>query len=210
MIPGQRRKIRWCFGVDFLKLQSLIMCRLIVVSYVLPTLLLVIWGCGKNDPTIIEGRITDQKTGKALEGAYTVFYVQQLDGSGSTGQSSMRSNANGEFICTLDSDYDGSEETHREGYITKFTHSNFVNGQTNRMQVQLVPRDGVLILKINNNVSQHDTIYVYLYSRIESIENGTNGSAIELKVSPVVLQMGETYTEIFDLASPEEIQITWG
>lgn len=188
------------------------MSRTSISPCFLLALMLSALSCGKEKipPTVIKGRITDRKTGEPLQGAYTIFSVERKDnGSGNTGQPSPLSDANGEFSCTLNGDYAGAEETYQEGYITKSTRSNFVNGQTNSMEVQLIPRDGFLKLRIENNTGQHDILYANIYSRTEDIEKNFYNAEV-IKEYPLLLNKGEVYIEVFGLGSPDVVQIMWG
>ena len=57
------------------------MSKMILLSCFLLALGLFIPSCGKDDPTIIKGRVTDQKTGVPIEGVFVYELVskQKID-----------------------------------------------------------------------------------------------------------------------------------
>ncbi|MCY7330788.1 MAG: hypothetical protein LH618_19705, partial [Saprospiraceae bacterium] len=93
-------------------------------------------------------------------------------------------------------------------YIVHEKNLPIVEGQENNLDIKMVPRDGFLRLNIKNDMGQHDTIYAYIYSLIGDIEG--SGSEGSLKTYPVILQTGDTYMEILQLASPETVAVRWG
>ncbi len=180
-------------------------------SCFLLALILAICGCGKEDkPTFINGKITNRKTGEPMEG---VSIILQGKRTGTNGQVEYfthgcpLTDTEGRFSCTLEGLYVTSDIT-KEGYIKREVPLSVVDRQENNLDITLVPRDGFLKLKIENNTGLHDTLYANIYSPTESLEKYYNGEVI--KEYPLLLTAGASYTETFALASPETVQILWG
>jgi len=172
-------------------------------------------GCGKDDkPTIIKGRITDRKTGEPIEGAFVYLTLSRPKSYAADEfftQSCGHSNANGEFNCTLEGKYEWMDFT-KEGYLFNKPSLNIADGKSNEVEINLIPRDGFLRLKIENTTGLHDTLYAAVHSQTIATESGQNiyynGEVV--KEYPLLLGQGEVYTQIFDLVSPEIVQIMWG
>ena len=169
-------------------------------------------GCGKEDkPTIIKGRITNRKTGAPIEGVFvylTLSRPKRYAADEFFTQSCGHSNSNGEFNCTLEGKYEWMDFT-KEGYLFNKPSLNIADGKTNDVEISLIPRDGFLRLKIENTTGLHDTLHASIHSQTEYLEGGQNFYT-PTNTYPLVLNQGETYTEIFALASPEIVQIMWG
>ncbi len=170
-------------------------------------------GCGKEDkPTIsIKGTVIDQKTGQPINDAFVYCRGVSLneDGGEVPASCSDRTDVNGQFACVFIGNY-GASTISKEGYIDKFVSLNVEDKEDDI--IQLIPRDGFMRLRIENNTGQHDTLYASVYSRIVATETMQNiyydGEVI--KEYPLLINQGEIYTEIFDLPSTEVIQIRWG
>jgi hypothetical protein len=118
------------------------------------------------------------------------------------------SNTNGEYEYALDGDFTGMSLI-KEGYVGYDGHVFKVNdGETNTINVSLVPRDGFLSLNIQNLTGQYDTIYVLVLSPIKIAEE-SDQSGYPTKKSPLTLKKNESYTEVFKVASPDEVIIAW-
>ncbi len=78
---------------------------MILLSCFLLALGLFIPSCGKDDPTIIKGRVTDQKTGVPIEGVFVYLNMARPKRHSADeyfSQACGHTNSNGEFNCTLE------------------------------------------------------------------------------------------------------------
>jgi len=187
------------------------MWKMSILLYILLALIPVSWSCHKDaKPTIIQGRITDQKTGEPIAGAFVRMGGKRIDATQPEEYfeaSCPDTDAEGHFSCTIEGDYTSST-IGKAGYITHERFLEVTNRQENDIDIHLVPRDGFLRLNIKNFTGQHDSLYVNIFSLIEDMEGVNNGE--NLKNFPLIIAKGETYTELIDLPSPELIKIRWG
>ena len=191
------------------------MSRTSIAPCFLLALLLGALSCGKEDtPTVINGIVTDRKTGETVEGALIYMTGKK---KGNSGQDEFfthacpRTDANGVFSCTIQGDYSSSEVT-KNGYVDYEKFLAIGNGEDNNVNISLVPRDGFLRLQIENNTGQHNTLYASVYSHTVTTEGRKNTywSGEVINIYPLLLNQGEIYTEVIDLPSPEIVQIRWG
>ena len=172
-------------------------------------------GCGKdkNDPTVIKGRITDQKTMLPIKEANLHIGAKKENANGNYEyfSPSCRSDADGRFNCTFLGNYESSDIS-KDGYVTKHNSLIVIDEQENNSNISLIPRDGFLRLRINNNTGSPSPLYATVYSRTIKIETRQNSyyTGESIKQYPLSIGLGETYTEILDLPSPEFVQIRWG
>jgi hypothetical protein len=181
----------------------------IISSILLSSFLILLFACGKEAPapTVINGKVTDKKSGLPIEGVVINIDFQQMSGLLVTKHEykQFTTDQQGEFHYTHHSDYDGTySDVGKGGYVTQ-SPLGIKRGEVNNLKIQLVPKDGTLRLELINDTGQFDAIYVVL-------RNPSYGSlyAINLPQFPVVLPVGEKYTTYFDLPSEEFSQIYWG
>lgn len=187
------------------------------IRFISPLLLsafcILFFACGKENPspTVINGKVTDKKSGLPIEGASIDIDFQtekQVSGSLVTEHEyvSLSTDAQGEFQYTHDADYTRTySDIGKTGYAPRSPLGKIKRGEVNNLEIQLVPKDGTLRLELSNDMGQFDAIYVVL-------RNPSYGPlyAINLPQFPVVLPVGEKYTTYFDLPSEEFSQIYWG
>jgi len=177
-----------------------------LIRFISPLLLLsfliLLFACGKeaSGPTVINGKVTDKKSGLPIEGAVINIDFQQLSGLIVTNHEykQFATDQQGEFHYTHNSDYDGTySDVGKGGYVTQ-SPLGIKRGEINNLEIQLVPKDGTLRLELSNDTGQFDSIYMLL-------RNPSYGPlyAINLPQFPVVLPAGEKYTTYFDLPSEE-------
>jgi hypothetical protein len=98
---------------------------------------------------------------------------------------------------------------YKEGYLPKIDPAgalSFQYGDTNLVDIQLVPTDGYLKLRLKNDTGQFDSIYLNIESQTMTLERlGVKST----KQYPVVLKTGEAYDEIFAFPSNEPVSIYW-
>jgi len=184
----------------------------LISSILLSSFLILLFACGKEAPapTVINGKVTDKKTGEPIEGAkvYIDFRTEkQVSGSLVTEHEyvSLSTDAQGEFQYTHDANYTNTySEIGKVGYAPQ-SPLNIRKGEVNNLGIQLIPNDAILRLELINDTGQFDAIYVVL-------KNPSYGPlyGINLPHFPVVVPIGEKYTTYFYLPSEEFSQIYWG
>ncbi|MBK8192894.1 MAG: hypothetical protein IPK76_06720 [Lewinellaceae bacterium] len=79
-------------------------------------------------------------------------------------------------------------------------------GDTNVVNIQLIPTDGFLKLILKNDTGQQDSVYIKICSPIAISE----GLGVETTSNyPQIIQDGEVYTEHFSFPSEDTITIYW-
>lgn len=174
--------------------------------------LLIAFACKKETPpTVINGKVTDKKTGEPIEGATAIVdFTTEETVSGSIKirhtTITLKTDAQGKFQYTHESDFDGiSSEISKAGYAPRSPLGKIKRGEVNNLEVQLIPKDATLRLELSNDTGQFTAIYVVL-------KNPSYGTlyGINLPQFPVVLPIGEKHTAYFDLPSEEFSQVYWG
>ena len=186
------------------------MFRISWFSFFLLANIFIAGSCKKDTPpTVVKGKVIDIKTGKPVKDANIEFGItKEVNGLDQyLTQTTLPTDANGEFICVLESEYYAIIIS-KDGYASKYPHLDIIPGQTNSIEVNLVPRDGFLKLKIKNDTGLHDTIYTSIFSRILVTEARLNTYDVT-KEFPLVLYKDEIYNQLFLLPSPEVVQIRW-
>jgi len=99
-----------------------------LIRFISPLLLLsfliLLFACGKeaSGPTVINGKVTDKKSGLPIEGAVINIDFQQLSGLIVTNHEykQFATDQQGEFHYTHNSDYDGTySDVGKGGYVTQ-------------------------------------------------------------------------------------------
>ncbi|HRI58183.1 MAG TPA: hypothetical protein PK228_00590 [Saprospiraceae bacterium] len=173
---------------------------------------LLLFACGKEDPspTVINGKVTDKKTGEPIEGAAIGIDFQTektVSGSLKTEHEyvSLSTDAQGEFQYTHNADYTyTNSDIGKQGYAPQ-SPLKIKKGEVNILEIQLIPEDATLRLELSNDSGQYGAIYVVL-------KNPSYGSlyAINLPQFPVTLPIGEKYVTYFALPSEEFTKVHWG
>ncbi len=182
--------------------------KLFFLSFI-PFLLLP--GCDKDKPTIIKGTVTDRKTGKPIEKVSIEIsgeqYEKDREGRILYTLAYCNTDANGSYLCKLDGK-NASARFWKNNYLNHFGGGDVRDGEENIRDVSLVPRDGFLSLTIQNLTGQYDTIYALVLSPIKIAEE-RDPSGYSTKKYPLTLKKNESYTEVFRVASPDEVIIVW-
>ena len=126
--------------------------------------LLSLPACGKKD-TIINGRITDAKTGMPIGGAKIIYSL--VDETYETGSDhSIQSDPAGKFNIIIANDmllY--SFQIIEPGYLRKYRFdAAYVKGEVNDVEIKLHPQDATLRLIYENSSSQEKPIYLQAQS----------------------------------------------
>lgn len=175
---------------------------------------ILLFCCRKEEPslwTVIKGIISDRETGLPIKGVY-IFY-STITGNAPNEVStelSMLSDDQGKyFIIVPPNERFSFPNVYKEGYLPKIDPAgalSFQYGDTNLVDIQLVPTDGYLKLRLKNDTGQFDSIYLMVESQTMTLEGlGVKST----KQYPVVLKSGEVYDEIFAFPSNEPVNIYW-
>lgn len=177
------------------------------------SLLLLLLACGKEEagPTVIKGRITDKKTGAPIEGVYIECIGFKGEGGNQIIEDfSVYSDNFGDYETMIPQEYRISfPRVYKPGYLPKIDPNGATTiqvGNINIVNVQIIPTDGFLRLKISNDMAQHDSIYLKIFSPTMSSE----GLGVKGPNYPVVLASDAAHEEIFAFPSDEHVKIHWG
>jgi hypothetical protein len=174
--------------------------------------LLIAFACKKEvPPTVINGKVTDKKTGEPIEGAVTdLDFTTEKTVSGSIKTEhiivTLKTDTQGQFQYTHEDDFDGLfSQIYKTGYAPRSPVGKIRRSEVNNLEIQLIPKDAILRLKLSNDTGQFNAIYVIL-------KNPSYGPlyGINLPHFPVMLPVGEKYTSYLHLPSEEFSQIYWG
>lgn len=169
--------------------------------------LLGLGACEKGN-TIINGTITDAKTGLPIQGASISYGV--FEGPKSVGAVEQFTDNDGKFTIETGNRANFSGLTiMKTGYVKKQGFgTTYTSGTTNNIAIIMYPKDGILKLIVKNTSSQTDSIYVGAYSPIQDAEYDISQGIAAYH--PFVIQgmMQEFIT--FKMASEETVDIYWG
>jgi hypothetical protein len=190
------------------------------VHFISPLLLsafsILLFCCGKEEPppTVVTALVTDKKTGKPIEGAkvYVEFYSNNSSGTKEITSKSILTDANGKAHISHETNCDGTlfSTVTRKGYNTKAHLPMIRCGDSNHIEVKLIPQDGVLKINIENVTGQNNSIWVALRNPSYSFEANGLSDLIFLQHFPLSISQGELYSEYFDLTSEEYTSVFWG
>jgi hypothetical protein len=207
--------LSYCFTTTYLNPPAMSKPLRFISPLLLLAFSLLLFACGKEEasPTVINGKVTDKKSGLPIEGAeiYVEFFQEAKNGNVLTLPKTIITNENGEFSHTEASTCDGIGLTTvtKKKYNTR-AHLNIKCNQANDLDIKLVPKDGVLRLNVVNLNGSHDSIWIIIENPSKTIEAQGFTSRILLNEFPLVLLQGDEYVEIFDLTSEEFTKIYWG
>jgi hypothetical protein len=175
---------------------------------------LLLSSCDKGEPTVIQGVVTDRKTGAPVEGA-RVFCTVQPEVTDSEFSEVEITNANGEFRFSFPNSFYSVSlyEIEKGGYLKKFIQRSVTPGSQYFADVQLFPLDGVFRLKFKNNLGLHDTVYHQMICDQYLNENpywgyfsgGNKTAAFKSYIIP-----GDTLVKEYRVTSDSWIKVSWG
>lgn len=178
--------------------------RFILLS--LSILLLSLSACGKKD-TIINGRITDAKTGMPIKGVSINYGV--WDGGQATGSDQQFTDIDGKFTIEIgySENFSGLMLT-KAGYVPKQGFGmTYKNGVVNNLDIKMHPKDGTLMLIVENVSGQQDSVFVGIYSPLQNVEYQISEGIINY--AEFFLQGMPQQSLVFNLSSEETIDIFW-
>ena len=169
--------------------------------------------CKKDlPPTIINGVVTDKVTGASISAATVIFQFiyPGHDGGEYSKFVTLSTDIEGKFSHTQDSEYSEKySEVRKNGFVTH-PHLSFKRGMENNLEIQLIPKDGILKLNISNTSGTVDPLHIVLLN--PSMDAEAKGLPAEIKVQPYPLLLGnnENHVAFYDLPSGEFTKISWG
>ncbi len=180
--------------------------------FLLSVFLIGLAACYKDTTTVINGRVVDKVTGDPLVDAYVDFWVSHKENPAPNNYEIrvLYTDANGEFSIH-DADPIQVYWVLKAGYLPKGLGTPVVaveQGKVNNVTIEMIPKDGVLKLNLENNTGIHDTIYVGVYSALQHSELGLSYGFIVNY--PFAVQSMSSRNVIINLASEETIDIYWG
>lgn len=156
-------------------------------------------GCSKDDPpTIIKGKVTDRKTGSAIEEAQ--FRIDISTGVNSTTSEYFYTDSKGEFNYTLENlgSIIGSSGVFKPGYVGK-TQLDLQTGKENVLNISLLPADAFLKVIVSNESGDPRPIYLQIVNPVIGAESNRPPYYLYVKDYPITLSKNEVHEEIFDL-----------
>ena len=193
---------------------STLMTQLLTRCFLLSfsVFLIGLFACDKDKTTVINGRVVDKITGAPLDEAFVEFWISHAENPAPNNYElrDLYTDANGEFT-THDNDPISVYWVLKVGYLPKGLGTPVVpieQGKENDVTIEMIPKDGVLKLNLENNTGIHDTVYVGIYSALQDSELGLSFGFIVNH--PFEVPNMTSRSIILNLASEETIDIYWG
>ncbi|MFN0215328.1 MAG: hypothetical protein ACKVT2_13815 [Saprospiraceae bacterium] len=182
----------------------------IAIRFFLLLLSLILIGlvsCAKKD-TVINGTITDAKTGMPIEGA-TIFYGV-WDGGQATGTDEKKTGIDGKFTIVIAYSENFSGLTIKKGgYATKFGFGMpYKSGLVNNLDIKMYPRDATLRMVYENSSNIEKSIFLQAQSKTFNEEYGVLPYIIT-QPYPFVCQPNNKDTVDYFFTSDEQINLYW-
>jgi hypothetical protein len=168
--------------------------------------------CDKGEPTVINGVVTDRKTGAPVEGARVEICVAEYAPDPCL-TDVVFTDADGMFFFTAPSVYKSVtiSYVYKEGYINNIKPPGVEEGKDNFPEIKLIPLDGVLEVEIRHEqTNTSDSLFLFVDSK--SYIDAAPGPEyrINLDKYPLVLPVGELHKGIFRMPADEYTRIFWG
>jgi hypothetical protein len=176
---------------------------------------ILLFCCGKDvSPTVINGRVTDKKTGEPIEGAsINIDFQTERTESGSIktdhDYAGFSTDAQGKFEYIYEADYTRTySEVYKKNYAT-YGPLKTIKGGSSNLDIKLAPIDGILKLELENQTGQYNFIYVIIESPSFIASRGLIAKFFT-DMFPVPLPIAGKHVEYFNLPSEEFAKIHWG
>ena len=169
--------------------------------------LLSLSACGKKD-TIINGRITDAKTGMPIKGVSINYGV--WDGGQATGSDQQFTDIDGKFTIEIGYSENFSGLTiEKEGYVPKFGFGvTYKKGIVNNLEIKLHPLDATLRMVYDNGSNIAKSIFLQAQSKTYNEAYGVLPYIIT-QPYPFVCQSNSKDTIDYPFTSDEQINLYW-
>ena len=173
------------------------------------TFIILLAACQKDSPTVINGTITDAKTGQAINGV-NLSYSLYL-GNGKYGSSAIVTGIDGGFNIELDPDqYFTYIEMTRTGYVPKFwLGASYNKGSVNNLAIGMNPLDAILRLIYINNSAIEKSVYLQAQSKT-FLDEYRDLPFIITQPYPFISQPNSKDTLDYPFTSDEQINLYWG
>lgn len=167
-----------------------------------------------SPPTIITGTVTNKTTGEPVGGAFIYSSLRKEDWPPPrTQDNSTFSDSIGKYRLEIPNGYKFSvAEVYRLGFLPNAAPLFSVEiheGETNIVDVALIPTDGFIRLIMHNDLPTNDALYVIFFSPTRALQPYIGGSLIPPNL-PFVLPTANIREELFALPSEEFVTIHWG
>lgn len=190
------------------------------ISTYLPLLLIFLGlapfiSCHKEGPpTIITGLVTNKTTGEPVAGAYVDCFIRKDDWpSPRTKDHSTYSDAGGNYRLEIPDGYRyGFSNIYQVGFLPYVDPARSIeirDGEINVVDAALIPTDGFLRLKMHNDLSQNDSLYVQFFSPTRASQPYIGGTFVPSNL-PFILPFNGFKEELFALPSEEFATVYWG
>jgi hypothetical protein len=183
------------------------------ILYLFAAIVSISLSCQKETPfTIIRGIVTNKTTGEPVEGAYLACsYIME---NGRPKDISTYSDAQGKYSLEIPqtNSFSFSAVYHLGKYLTLVGPTRSVEirtGETNQVNVALIPTDGFLRVKFQNDIPQNDSLYLYFFNPINESQFAIGGW-VSPKELPFVLPDVGSYQKVFEFPSEVYTSFYWG
>lgn len=175
-----------------------------------------LFSCQKElPPTIITGVVTNKTTGSPVTGAYIDCSLRKENWTPSqTKNNSTYTDFEGRYRLEIPQEYTFSFSaiysiTKYLTYVDPIRSNEIIIGETNIIDAALIPKDGILRLRFQNDLILQDSLYVNLFSPTSAAQPYIGGLFAPEKL-PIVSTFQGVYEELFALPSEEFVTIYWG
>ncbi len=161
----------------------------------------------------VHGVVTDSKTGLPIaDVALMMTYQYSETGSFKLKVPDARTDAAGEF--SFSAGEKSSETIHfknifKAGYSNVYELERDPDKGCDEVKIRLVPLDGLVKLSITNTTGTHDSIYARFLNKYEYEAHLYYSGSSPTKPYPLILQKGETFTQVFGGIAGDTSTIFW-
>jgi hypothetical protein len=168
--------------------------------------------CDKGEPTVIQGVVTDRKTGAPVEGARVRICVAESAPDPCL-MDVVFTDADGMFFFSVANVYKVVIvwDVYKEGYINYIKTLGMEDGKDNFPEIKLIPLDGIVELEIRHEqTNTSDSLFLFIDSKSYLDAASSPNYRKNLDKYPLVLPVGELYKGIFIMPADEYTRIFWG
>ncbi len=173
--------------------------------------------CKKDSPgppTIITGTVTNKITGEPVAGAYIDCSIKKDDAPAEPKRDhSTYSDSDGIYRLEIPDGFRHSfSSIYQVGYLPYVDPKRSIeirDGETHFVDAALIPTDGFLRLKIENDLPASDSLFVIFINPTRTVQPYIGGAVFPKKY-PYVLMTGGSFQEIFAFPSEEFTTVEWG
>jgi len=184
-------------------------------KFLVPILFLLVHlsflSCKKEgSPTVITGTVTNKTTGEPVQWAF--LYCYYTFGERPRDISSFSDNE-GKYKLEIPHGHSFSfSNAYKEGFLPKVGPTkgyDILTGETNVVDIALIPNDGFLRVNLQNDSPLHDSLYLYFFNPINAAQFAI-GAWVTPKGLPFVVPAGGSYQAVFGFPSEVFTTFYWG